>query len=270
MATKQGFKGFNLLMIGLIMVCCNLTAFANCEDCEVHEMDPTIIMTEELNKTIEQASLKDKKRFEKMIAIGNEFITGYYTGGLYEPVARWWNEYHDGRGKENSPWSWQGNNVTISGKKINDILDMQNFYNKVYYAGCPNIHLVSMRQENQKMILRYEFLIITLPLKGGKTFDDTHRGEVWAIEVSFNAKTQLDDMKFVKGFDNKAILAVYEKALFNTFDTSKLYRLDTKTSTLVMDGITEEQKAWHEMLKQKVLYARVTKIKEFRGKRKYG
>ena len=254
MATKQGFKGFNLLMIGLITVCCNLTAFASCENCKVHEMDePTIIMTEELNKTIEQASLKDKKRFEKMIAIGNEFIRGYYVGGIYESVAQWQYEYNHGKRKDNTPWSWQDNNVVaISGKKIYEILDMKNFYYKdYYYAGCPNIHLVSIRQENQKMILRYEFLVIALHLGEGKNFDDTHRGEIWAIEVSFNAKTQLDDMKFVKGFDNKAILAVYEKALFNTFDTSKLYRLDTKTSTLVMDGITEEQKAWHEMLKQK-------------------
>ena len=98
MATKQGFKGFNLLMIGLIMVCCNLTAFANCEGCEVHEMNkPTIIMTDEFNKTIEQASLKDKKRFEKMIAIGNEFIRGYYVGGIYESVAQWQYEYNLGK-----------------------------------------------------------------------------------------------------------------------------------------------------------------------------
>lgn len=165
-----------------------------------------IMVMESVSKTLSEATSNERVKLRQVIERGNDFIMGYYGGGVHEAAARWWYERYTGSVdgppfgtiKDDTPW--YGDGVAISGNKINKILDGSSKGNSP--LGCPNIHLASISQNKNGIVLRYEFLVVSTY---EDKFDATHHGKIWAIELSFNQENKLDDMRFSIGSDIQSL-----------------------------------------------------------------
>lgn len=195
------YKNVYVVMLSLILFNATSVIAGACDD------DPTIIAMNDVNKTLEQASSKEREKLIEVIKRGNEFIVSYYGGAVHEAAASWWYERYTGSvdgppfGTVIDKTPWYGDDVVISGNRIHEILDLDAVMKGELPSGCPNIHLAGARHNENKIVLRYEFLIVGTHKE--QKFDATHHGEIWAVELSFNQENNLDDMRFLVGSDSK-------------------------------------------------------------------
>lgn len=226
-------------MLAVILFSATLAIAGACDD------DPTIITMNDVNKTLEQVSSKEYQKLSEAINIANEFIVGYYVGGVHEAAARWWTDRYEGSVdgtplgivKDNTPW--YGDNVVISGNKINKILDDTSKGN--YPLGCPNIHLVSITQNNNGIALRYDFRVIGVFSLNEQKFDISHDGEIWAIELNFNQENKLEDIRFLA----ESEIQLYKNGLEAAQDVLKWST--PKNSKWTKEGLDAIKKAVNEM-----------------------
>ena len=193
------YKNVYVVMLSLILFSATSVMAGACDD------DPIIIAMNDVNKILEQASSKEHEKLGEAIKRGNEFMMGYYVRGIHEAAARWWYERYTGSvdgppfGTVTDKTPWYGDDVVISGNKINKILDGASKGSSP--SGCPSIHLVGITQAKNGIALRYEFLIVGTLYEHEQKFDKANHGEIWVIELSFNQENKLDDMRFLVGSD---------------------------------------------------------------------
>lgn len=198
------YKNVYVVMLSLILFGATSVIAGACDD------DPTIIAMNDVNKTLEQISAKEYEKLEEVIKRGNDFIIGYYVGGVHEAAARWWYQRYNeddgvplGTVTDKTSW-WYSDNVAISGQRIHQILNFKSVMDGNLPSGCPNIHLASISENKTGIALRYEFLVVGTFYNQEERFNTEHHGEIWSIELSFNQENQLDDIRFLVGSDIQA------------------------------------------------------------------
>ncbi len=166
-----------------------------------------IMVMESVSKTLSQAASNERVKLRQVIERGNDFIMGYYGGGVHEAAARWWYQRYNeddgaplGTVTDTTPW-WGGDDVAISGQKIHQILNFKSVMDGNLPSGCPNIHLADISQNKNRIVLRYEILAVGTFYDHEQKFDAEHHGEIWVIELSFNQENKMDDIRFLVGSD---------------------------------------------------------------------